>query len=143
MTMKKIFLCLLFLIQFTIEAKQIENFKLPEYDSQNQYDISKSKKKVVLNFWASWCTSCIKELDQLEALKKKYPHYEYIALNAGDTKKKIKRFLRKHPWSYKVIMDKDKSVAKGLGVLSLPQTWVIDEKGNIIYKELTPPKTLP
>jgi len=141
--MKKTLLFLLVFLQFSIAAKEIKNFKLPEYDSQNYYEISKSKKKVVLNFWATWCTSCIKELDELEALKKKYPNYEYIALNAGDNKKKIKRFLKKHPWSYKVIMDKDKSVAKGLGVLSLPQTWVIDEKGNIIYKELTPPKTLP
>ena len=141
--MKKTLLLIFLFLQLSIAAKEIKKFKLPEYDSQNHYEIPKSKKKVVLNFWATWCTSCIKELDELETLKKKYPNYEYIALNAGDTKKKIKRFLKKHPWSYKVIMDKDKSVAKGLGVLSLPQTWVIDEKGNIIYKELSPPKTLP
>ena len=124
-------------------AENIKSFSLPEYESGDQFDISKISKKTVLNFWATWCTSCIKELDELEALKKKYPDYNFIAISAGDTKKKIKRFLKKNPWSYKVIMDKDKSVSKSLGVLSLPQTWVISEKGEILYKEVTPPKVIP
>ncbi len=124
-------------------AEKIKAFSLKEYASAQTYDVTQAKKKTLINFWATWCTSCIKELDELEALKKKYPSYEFIAISAGDTKKKIKRFLKKHPWSFKVLMDEDKSVSKSLGVLNLPQTWVIDKKGEIVYKETVPPTTLP
>jgi thiol-disulfide isomerase/thioredoxin len=139
----KILLILFILVTFNLHAEKMTPFQLKEYSSDNIYDLAAENKKTLINFWASWCTSCIKEIDELEALKKKYPHYQFIAVSAGDTKKKIKRFLKKNPWSYKVLMDQDKKVTKGLGVLNLPQTWVIDEKGNIVYKETTPPKTLP
>ncbi len=124
-------------------AEKIKPFTLKNYANEDVFDISKIKKKTVLNFWATWCTSCIKEIDELEALKKSYPQYNFIAVSAGDSKKEIKRFLKKNPWTYQILMDSDKTISKGLGVLNLPQTWVIDEKGEVVYKETTPPKTLP
>ncbi len=141
--MKRLFITTLLLLSHLTMARKIQSFTVKEYASDQIFDVSQVKKKTLINFWATWCTSCIKELDELEALKKKYPSYDFVAISAGDTKKKIKRFLKKHPWSYRVLMDKDKSISKSLGVLNLPQTWVIDEKGEILYKDPTPPKTLP
>lgn len=141
--MKKIISILCFILSLGAFAESLAPFELPIYPSGENFSSKTQGKKILINFWASWCTSCVKEIDELEALKKKYPEYIFVGVSAGDTKKKIKKFLKKTGFSYTILMDKDKSFSKGLGVLSLPQTWVIDEKGNITYKEVTPPKELP
>lgn len=142
--MNKIITLTFFLIFPSLShAEKIQNFSVKDYASDQLFEVSKVKKKTLINFWATWCTSCIKELDELESLKKKYPNDDFVAISAGDTKKKIKRFLKKHPWSYRILMDKSKAVSKSLGVFNLPQTWVIDENGEIVYKEATPPSSLP
>ncbi|MEC7276934.1 MAG: TlpA disulfide reductase family protein [Bdellovibrionota bacterium] len=102
----------------------------------------KVERKTVVNFWATWCTACIQEIAELEALKKKYPKVDFVAVNAGESKKKIARFVKKHGFTYKILRDKDKSFSKGIGVLSLPQTFVVDETGKVLYHESTPPKKI-
>lgn len=137
--MSKVFLA--FLLMLSLNAKELESFSLPIYEGEESFTY-KPGKKTLINFWASWCTSCIQEIPDLEALKKKYPNVEFLAVNAGDSKRKIKKFLKKTGFSYKVLMDKSKSFTKGIDVLSLPQTMVVDEKGFITYHENTPPKDL-
>ena len=116
--------------------------KIAQYKNNKPFILENINKKIVINFWATWCTSCIKEIDELERLKNNNPNVEFIAINAGDSKKKIKKFLKKHPWTYKILMDVDKSISKSLGVLSLPQTWVLDKKRTIIYKNTKPPSKI-
>lgn len=134
-------LLLFFIISFTVQAEKIASFQLPIYNENKQYKYS-AKTKTLINFWASWCTSCIQEIPELEALKKENPKMEFLAINAGDSPSKIKKFLRKTKFSYTVLMDKSKKFSKGLGILSLPITMVINEKGEIIYKSNKPPKNL-
>lgn len=123
------------------KVKKLSSFHLPFYSEKGEYNFP-SKKKVVINFWATWCTSCIKELPLLEELKRKNPEVEFLAINAGDSKVKIKKFLKKNPFSYQVLMDKDKSFSKSLGILSLPQTLVVDKTGKVLYHSDKPPKDL-
>ena len=135
---------LFILLSISIQAETIQDFSLPIYKSKETFNLKKTlkKKKVVINFWASWCTSCIKEIPILEKLKKENPQVEFVAINAGDTKKKIKKFLKKYKFSYKVLEDKSKELSKSLGVLNLPQTWVIGKNGNVLYKSDIPPEKL-
>lgn len=134
---------IILLLTFSLSsfAMELSPFELPVYKEKKTFSYQPGKKTLI-NFWASWCTSCIKEIPELEALKKKYPQAEFLAVNAGDSKKKIKKFLKKTGFSYKVLMDKSKSFSKGLGVLNLPQTFVVDEKGVVIYHDTMPPKEL-
>ena len=122
-------------------AVELDEFSLPIYNKSEVYTYKKGKPAVI-NFWASWCTSCIQEIPILEELKKNNPKHSFIAINAGDSKKKIKKFLKKTNFSYEVLMDKDKSTSKKLGVLSLPQTIVVNKEGEIIYHKSVPPEKL-
>lgn len=131
------------LLSIQVNAKNLDAFNLPIYKSKETYSYkAPSKKKILINFWASWCTSCIQEIPILEKLKSDHPEVEFIAINAGDTPRKIKKFLKKHGFSYTVLMDKDKEVSKGLGILSLPQTLVIEKDGTISYHKEVPPTSL-
>ena len=93
----------------------------------------KGHKKVLINFWASWCTACIQELAELEDLKKANEKNGvlFVAINAGEKKKKIKRFLRKYKFSYLILEDKDRVLSKSLNVTDLPKTIVIDNKMKV------------
>jgi thiol-disulfide isomerase/thioredoxin len=97
---------------------------------------------VVINFWAEWCTSCIKEIPELNKLVDEFKgkKIRFYAINAGDKRKRIDRFLRKNPFSFQILLDKNKKFSKEMGVTSLPQTYVI-KNNQIIYHGFTPPKS--
>ncbi len=133
------------LSSFNAQARSIENFTLPVFESNTKFELKNELKKglVVLNFWASWCTACIKEIPELEALKVKYSNKaRFFAVNAGDKPAYIKRFTKKHGFTYTVLHDKDKSFCKDNDILELPRTIVINQAGKTIYDSNTPPKSL-
>lgn len=88
---------------------------------------------VILNFWATWCAPCIKEMPDLIHLKKllKKDNIRVLALSEdrGGTKKII-RFLKKHGFeNLDVLIDKKSKIARKSGVRGLPVTILIDSKG--------------
>ena len=130
---------------FSLFAEDLKDFELPIYKKDKTYSFKKDfkKEKLLINFWASWCTACIKELKELEELKKKYSdRVEFVAINAGEHKKKIKKFLRKYKFSYLILEDKGKAYSKSMSVLELPRTLVVDKKGKILFTGNRPPKSL-
>lgn len=139
---KLVFLILIF--STSLQARQLTDFTLPIFSKKSKINLSKITKnqKVVINFWASWCTACIKELKELEVLKKNNPLAQFIAINAGETPIKIKRFLKKYKFSYTILVDKDKTYSKSIGVLGLPQTIVVGKNRSILYRSDKPPKDI-
>ena len=76
-------------------------------------------------------------------MKKKYSdEYEFVAINAGEKNVKIKKFMKRYKFSYKILEDKNRDYSKSIGVEELPRTLVIDEKGTITYSGTRPPKKL-
>lgn len=135
---------LIFSISINANANDVfKNFNLPEYNnSENVVSSAKllKKSKILINFWATWCTSCIQEIPELNNLKNKHPDIEMIAINAGDSDKKIAKFLKKYPFHFTQLKDATKEYSKSIGVESLPQTWIIDQNMQIIYQGIRPPK---
>ncbi len=105
--------------------------------------IDEHSQKILINFWATWCTSCIEELPLLEKLKKdpKASQYQFYGISSGDTDKKIAKFIRRNGYPYQVIPDRDKTISKNWNVKSLPITIII-EKGKIIFSGIRPPESL-
>jgi thiol-disulfide isomerase/thioredoxin len=135
---------LFLLLALNVAAETIKPFELPVHGETETFKLADALKKgkVLLNFWASWCTSCVQELPLLEALKTKNPGVTFVAINAGDTPKAIAKFLKKYNFSYVIVKDEDKSLSKAMGVLDLPQTWVIGENGDVIFKGNRPPEKI-
>lgn len=78
----------------------------------------------------------------MHALKNTSPaKTKFYAISAGDTKKKIKKFIKKNPFHYEILMDADKAYSKSIGVESLPVTLII-RQGKIIYSGHRPPKSI-
>ncbi|TNE98862.1 MAG: TlpA family protein disulfide reductase [Deltaproteobacteria bacterium] len=130
-----------------IEAKELKTITLKEFKSGKNYAFNDQigKKKMVINFWASWCTSCIEELPLLHALQEKSDQSKvvFLAINSGEKGNKIKKFLKRYDFKYLILEDPSKSVADMFGVDNLPQTIILDEKGEVIYRGNRPPVKLP
>lgn len=123
-----------------------KDFSLAVYKEKKNVTLKELKgKKVLINFWASWCTSCIGEIPILHSLKasKNSSNYHFYAINAGDSPKKIKKFIKRYKFNYTVLMDKTREISKSWGVDNLPVTIILNESGEIIFSDIRPPKKLP
>lgn len=102
-------------------------------------------KGVILNFWATYCKPCEKEMPYLEEAYKKYNDkgIEIIAVNVGEPEIIADFFVNKNNLSFPVLLDRDTNIADKYKVLTLPNTFIISENGEIVENiagELTPKK---
>ena len=107
---------------------------LTTLDGSPAYDLQALKGKVVyMDFWASWCPPCVKSfpfLDQLNhELKDKGLHV--VGINLDEKIADAQDFLAKNPVDFSIVADPSKQCAKGLEVMAMPTSYLIDRKGNI------------
>ena len=118
-----------------LAGKPAPDFKLPMLEGDD-FSLSKAKGKVVvLDFWATWCGPCVKSLPALIETMAEFPPEEvqFIAVNQGETKDQVKKFLTTRGWQMPVGFDEDQKIAKKFGVEGIPHTVVIDREGNIAF----------
>lgn len=77
------------------------DFPTPDGESRAVSDFL--GKPMVLNFWATWCPPCVREMPDLDFLQQKYPGVTIVGL-AVDTAKNVMRFSEKVPVSYPVLV---------------------------------------
>ena len=108
-------------------------------ESVNLHDIAKEHKLTVISFWATWCSPCKKELDAIADLypewQKKYD-VELLAVTI-DTQRalnsKVPALVEAKGWDYTMLSDENQELKKSMGFQTVPQTYIIDENGNIVY----------
>jgi peroxiredoxin len=88
---------------------------------------------VLLHFWATWCPHCLKEMPLLASLSSELSSRgaRVVAINLGEPRTKVIRYLRAHHLDLRVLLDPRGNVAKSYGVLGLPATVVVDATGRI------------
>jgi thiol-disulfide isomerase/thioredoxin len=98
-------------------------------------DLRKFEKNVVLvNFWATWCAPCIKEMPSLQRLhdQLRARGLVVLAVNMGDNKEAVEKFLRKVPIALPILLDESGAASKAWRVLGLPTSFVL-AGGKIRY----------
>ncbi len=89
----------------------------------------------LLNVWASWCLPCIAEAPQLEALKQQ--GVEIVGVAIRDKPEDVADFLARYGNPYSRIgADDISSLQIEIGAAGVPETFVIDAKGNIRYQHI-------
>ncbi|MEK4023988.1 peroxiredoxin family protein [Sporosarcina sp. FSL W7-1283] len=102
-------------------------------------------KKVILNFWATWCPPCKAEMPHMESFYSKLTdedQVELIAVNVTESEKlgisEVENFVESYKLSFPIPLDKTAEVTRMYGVFSMPTTFMIDTKGRIAQKVIGP-----
>jgi len=92
-------------------------------------------KVVLLNFWATWCVPCVKEMPAMERLYQEFKNrpFTVVAVSTDEEgAEKVSAFARKLGLTFSILLDADSQVSKRYGVKELPSSFLIDPQGRVI-----------
>lgn len=125
---------------FYYSQKQLPNISLNSLEGKKvslHNDLAEKDKLYVYSFWATWCTPCIAELDEMNDKQedwKKELNVEVIAVATDDsrTQKRIKPLVNGKGWEYQVLLDSNQDLKRALGIVNIPHTVVV-KNGEIVH----------
>jgi peroxiredoxin len=90
---------------------------------------------VLVNFWATWCGPCRKEMPLLEQIHRKYAPlgFTLLGINVEEDTTHMEAFLGDVPVTFPVLLDPANHVSKLYDVAAMPSTVIIDRKGQVRY----------
>ena len=92
-------------------------------------------KVVLLNFWATWCPPCVREMPSMEALFQKFKPRGFTVLAVSLDEKGaavVKPFLKKYRLTFPVALDPDSGISGRYGARDLPSSFLIDAQGRVV-----------
>ena len=109
---------------FTLQDLQGKTFKLS----------GQLGKPVVIFFGTTWCPSCRAEIPSYSAIYEKYAKrgLEVIYIDINEPAEKVARFAKSNSFPYRVLLDRDGSVASDYNIVGVPTLVLIDKNGNVI-----------
>lgn len=91
-------------------------------------------KPVIINFWATWCGPCVKEMPAFERLKDDFgDKIGIIAVNCGDDAGTVKDFVEENGYTFPVVLDEEYSISMLYPTNSIPYTVVVDAEGKVTH----------
>jgi peroxiredoxin len=94
-------------------------------------------KVVLVNFWATWCPPCRKEMPDLDALYNKFKSQGFVVLAISDEEAaKVSPYLAEHKVSYPVLLDPGRKVNDLFIVEGIPKSFVYDRSGKMVAQSI-------
>lgn len=131
--------CLFFAFSLSAQRK-LPDAQLKTLDGHtvNIQDYANNGKITLISFWATWCSPCKRELDAIadfyEEWQEKYD-MELVAITI-DTRRnlaKVPPIVSTKGWEYIILSDENQTLQQALGFQTIPQTYILDKEGNIVY----------
>ena len=96
---------------------------------------------VLINFWATWCTSCIEEMPSLERLAQILsgnPHFKIVTILYRDDLDRASLYMKQNAYTFPVYINPDETAPRLFGITGVPETFIIDKKGVLRDKVIGP-----
>jgi len=119
-------------------GRQAPPFTLTLFDGKKVSLEDFRGKAVFLNFWASWCPPCRAEARDLEAAWQRFKDQDivFLGIDIQDTEEAALAFIKEFNITYPNGRDASGKIAIDYGVWGIPETFFIDARGRITYKQV-------
>jgi peroxiredoxin len=119
------------------QRRQTADFTLTDLAGK-KWTLRELRGKVVLvNFWATWCPPCRKEIPDLEALYEQFKDQGLVVLAISDEERgKVEPFMAERRVTYPVLLDPGRTVHQRFEVEGIPKTFIYDREGKLAAQSI-------
>jgi peroxiredoxin len=119
------------------QTRQRANFTLMDLDGKSWTLKSLRGKVVLVNFWATWCPPCRKEMPDLDTLYHRYEKSGLVVLAISDEDAgRVKPFIADHKVGYPVLLDPGRKVNELFRVQGIPKSFLFDRQGYLVAQAI-------
>lgn len=97
-----------------------------------------SNGPVLINFWATWCAPCIKEMPYLDQFEKRYKDkgFSVLAVSVDNQKSlsQVRSFIKTKKFSFDIFLDPNMQIFKKLSGNLMPTNVLIDKNGKVVWR---------
>lgn len=116
-----------------VEVQKLDGSKF------NTSEIKNDGKPIIINFWATWCSPCKRELNNISEMYEEWQDetgVKLIAMSIDDTRNiaKVAPYVNGKGWDYEVYIDPNGDFKRALGVNNVPHTFLLNGNGEIVWQ---------
>jgi peroxiredoxin len=118
-------------------GRQSADFTLADLQGKPWHLRDLRGKVVLVNFWATWCPPCRKEMPDLDALYHKFKEQGFVVLAISDEEAaKVSPFISERKISYPVLLDPGRKVNDLFNVEGIPKSFIYDRDGKMVAQSI-------
>ncbi len=110
----------------------VEDFDLTKLDGSAASLMDYDNEIIILNFWATWCQYCIKEMPLLDEMDKR-DDITVLAVSVGEEKKLVEDYIAENGYEFEVFLDEDSTLASTFGVTGFPTSVFMGKNLELYY----------
>lgn len=138
-TLTTILSLLLFVIITNAQSIPSVDIKTTDGKTVNTSTFTNDGKPMVINFWATWCKPCVRELTNIAEVYEDWVDetgVKLIAVSIDDTRSmaRVAPFANGKGWEYEIYVDTNSDLKRAMNVPNVPHTVLVDGNGKIVYQ---------
>jgi thiol-disulfide isomerase/thioredoxin len=117
-------------------ARAQVDFTLLDLEGKSRHLHDLAGKVVLVNFWATWCPPCRKEMPDMEALYQRFKDRGFVVLAISDEDEGKVRPFTQGKYSFPVLLDPGRKVNEAMRVEGIPKSFLYDREGRLVAQAM-------